>query len=44
MVVWDDLLPEYPADVADADASLVADSLVASCGGRRSAASEPPRA
>jgi hypothetical protein len=37
MVVWDDLLPEYPADVADADAAIVADSLVASHGGSRSA-------
>ncbi|WUH95259.1 hypothetical protein OG900_37295 [Streptomyces sp. NBC_00433] len=37
MVVWDDLLPEYPADVADADAAAVADALVASYGGRRSA-------
>ena len=37
LVVWDDLLPEYPADVADADAAIVADSLVASCGGSRSA-------
>jgi diadenosine tetraphosphate (Ap4A) HIT family hydrolase len=44
MVVWDDLLPEYPADVADADAAIVADSLVASYGGRRPAASEPPHA
>jgi diadenosine tetraphosphate (Ap4A) HIT family hydrolase len=35
MVVWDDLLPEYPADVADADAALVADALVASYGGLR---------
>ncbi|MGF7236468.1 MAG: hypothetical protein ACQSGP_16105 [Frankia sp.] len=34
MVVWDDLLPEYPADVADADAAIVADALVASYGGR----------
>ena len=25
LVVWDDLLPEYPADVADADAAIVAD-------------------
>jgi len=33
--VWDDLLPEYPADVAEADAVIVADSLGASCGGRR---------
>ena len=37
LVVWDDLLPEYPADAADADAAIVADSLVASYGGRRSA-------
>ena len=36
MVVWDDLLPEYPADVANADAAIVADSLVASYGGTRS--------
>jgi diadenosine tetraphosphate (Ap4A) HIT family hydrolase len=43
MVVWDDLLPEYPADVADADAVIVADALVTSYGGRRSATSEPPR-
>ncbi|GIG62660.1 hypothetical protein Lfu02_70320 [Longispora fulva] len=35
--VWDDLLPEYPAAVADADAAIVADALVASSGGRRSA-------
>jgi diadenosine tetraphosphate (Ap4A) HIT family hydrolase len=35
LVVWDDLLPEYPADVADADARTVADALVASYGGRR---------
>jgi len=41
LVVWDDLLPEYPADVADADAAIVADGLVASYGGRRTAASEP---
>jgi len=37
LVVWDDLLPEYPADLADADAAIVADALVASYGGRRSA-------
>ncbi len=37
MVVWDDLLPEYPADVAEADAVIVADALAASYGGRRSA-------
>jgi hypothetical protein len=35
LVVWDDLLPEYPASVADADAAAVADALVASYGGRR---------
>lgn len=35
LVVWDDLLPEYPADVADADAAVVADALVGSYGGRR---------
>jgi hypothetical protein len=43
LVVWDDLLPEYPADVADADAAAVADSLMTSYGGSRSAAGEPPR-
>ena len=37
LVVWDDLLPEHPADVADADAAKVADALVASHGGSRSA-------
>lgn len=37
MVIWDDLLPEYPADVAEADAATVADALLASYGGRRSA-------
>ena len=36
LVVWDDLLPEYPAELADADAAIVADALVASYGGRRS--------
>jgi len=35
MVVWDDLLPEYPSEPADADAATVADALVASYGGRR---------
>jgi diadenosine tetraphosphate (Ap4A) HIT family hydrolase len=35
MVIWDDLLPEYPAEVADADAETVADALVASYGGAR---------
>ena len=33
LVVWDDLLPEYPADVADADAATVAGALVTSYGG-----------
>jgi diadenosine tetraphosphate (Ap4A) HIT family hydrolase len=33
LVVWDDLLPEYPADVADADAATVATALAASYGG-----------
>jgi diadenosine tetraphosphate (Ap4A) HIT family hydrolase len=41
LVVWDDLLPEYPADVAEADAVNVADALVGSHGGRRSAAAQP---
>jgi len=41
LVVWDDLLPEYPADLADADAATVADALVASFGGHRSAAVAP---
>ena len=36
LVVWDDLLPEYPADIADADAEVVADALVRSYGGSRS--------
>lgn len=35
LVVWDDLLPEYPADTAAADAAAVADALVASYGGAR---------
>ncbi|MBM2619796.1 hypothetical protein JIG36_30230 [Actinoplanes sp. LDG1-06] len=33
--VWDDLLPEYPEDVAAADAGIVAGELVRSYGGRR---------
>jgi hypothetical protein len=33
LVVWDDLLPEYPAHVADADAATVAAGLAASYGG-----------
>ena len=35
LVVWDDLLPEYPADIAQADAEVIADALVASYGGSR---------
>ena len=35
LVVWDDLLPEYPGEVADADATLVVDALIASHGGHR---------
>jgi diadenosine tetraphosphate (Ap4A) HIT family hydrolase len=42
LVVWDDLLPEYPPDVAEADAAIVADALVGSHGGRRSAAAQAP--
>ncbi len=34
LVVWDDLLPEYPSEPADADAAQVAGALVASYGGR----------
>ncbi|MFD8975745.1 MULTISPECIES: hypothetical protein [Streptomyces] len=44
MVIWDDLLPEYPDDVSEADAATVADALVASYGGRRPAAGEPQHA
>jgi diadenosine tetraphosphate (Ap4A) HIT family hydrolase len=33
LVVWDDLLPEYPADVAEADAATVVDALLGSYGG-----------
>jgi hypothetical protein len=35
LVVWDDLLPEYPDAVSEADAAAVADALVASRGGWR---------
>ena len=35
LVVWDDLLPEYPDDRAAADAAVVADALVDSYGGGR---------
>jgi len=33
MLVWDDLLPEYPADLAEQDAAIVAAALQASVGG-----------
>jgi hypothetical protein len=36
MVVWDDLLPEYPEAIAQADAENVAEALTGSYGGRRS--------
>jgi hypothetical protein len=35
LVVWDDLLPEYPSPLAEKDAAVVADALVGSYGGRR---------
>lgn len=41
LVVWDDLLPEYPDDVAAADATAVADALAASYGGRVDPAAAP---
>ncbi len=34
LVIWDDLLPEYPSDVAGRDAAVVANALVGSFGGR----------
>jgi hypothetical protein len=37
LVVWDDLLPEYPADLAEADAASLVDALLASYGGSRAA-------
>ena len=37
LVVWDDLLPEYPSALAEGDAEVVADALVASYGGWRGA-------
>ncbi len=33
MVVWDDLLPEYPYHIAEADALTVAEALIVSYGG-----------
>ena len=41
LVIWDDLLPEYPQEVAEADAANVAAALAASYGGQ-SATSPPP--
>jgi diadenosine tetraphosphate (Ap4A) HIT family hydrolase len=35
LVVWDDLLPEYPEHIAEGDAAIVVDALVDSYGGRR---------
>ena len=35
LVVWDDLLPEYPSATAQEDAAAVADALLASYGGGR---------
>jgi hypothetical protein len=35
LVIWDDLLPEYPDDIAAVDAATVADALVSSYGGHR---------
>ena len=35
LVVWDDLLPEYPSAIAQVDAEIVAERLAASYGGRR---------
>ena len=32
--LWDDLLPDYPADIAEADARTVAATLLHSFGGR----------
>jgi diadenosine tetraphosphate (Ap4A) HIT family hydrolase len=42
LAVWDDLLPEYPAEVAEADAAAVADALVSSYGGHRIGVAGPP--
>jgi hypothetical protein len=38
LVVWDDLLPEYPVDVAETDAVTVAAALAASYGGETTTA------
>ena len=39
LVVWDDLLPEYPDDIAEADAMAVAQALATSYGGTVNAGS-----
>ena len=39
--IWDDLLPEYPAEIAEADAAVVAEALIASHGGHRPPAPGP---
>ena len=44
MVVWDDLLPAYPEELAERDAATVAGALVTSYGGRPQAAWQPPEA
>jgi hypothetical protein len=36
LVVWDDLLPEYPTEAAATDAAAVVDALIASYGGSAS--------
>jgi diadenosine tetraphosphate (Ap4A) HIT family hydrolase len=40
LMVWDDLLPEYPEDLAEADALTVADALATSYGGHTAAAAQ----
>jgi diadenosine tetraphosphate (Ap4A) HIT family hydrolase len=37
LTIWDDLLPEHPAAVSEADSATVVDALITSYGGRRSA-------
>ena len=34
LLVWDDLLPHHPADIAEADARTVAATLIEPFGGR----------
>jgi diadenosine tetraphosphate (Ap4A) HIT family hydrolase len=41
LAVWDDLLPEYPAEIADSDGEIVAEALLTSHGGFRTPAGEP---